>query len=62
MLNKKLKAKIIELYGCQADFAIELNIDESYISRIIHGRRHLSDEEKERWAKLLKCNMQDLFR
>lgn len=55
-MNKQLKAKIIEQYGTQADFAPRVMVDESVVSRIIRGRRFLSPEDAKRWSKALKCD------
>jgi len=55
-MNKKLKAKIIEQFGSQADFAQEIQVDESIISRIVRGRRVLSPEDQARWCEVLKCD------
>ncbi len=55
-MNKKLKAKIIEKFGSQADFAQEIQVDESIISRIVRGRRVLSPEDQAKWLKVLKCD------
>jgi transcriptional regulator with XRE-family HTH domain len=57
----KLRARIIEKFGVQADFAEALGVDESLVSRILHGRRTLSSEDSEKWAKLLKCKAEELF-
>jgi plasmid maintenance system antidote protein VapI len=53
-MNRKLKGKIVERFGCQADFAQMAKVDESVVSRVIHGRRNLPEDEKARWAKILK--------
>lgn len=55
-MNKKLKAKIIEQFGSQSDFAQEIQVDESIISRIVRGRRVLSPEDQAEWCKVLKCD------
>lgn len=54
-MNKKLKAKIIEEYGSQADFAQVMKLDESVISRVINGRRSLNDEDLKEWSRVLGC-------
>ena len=53
-MNRKLRVKIIERFGTQADFAEAANLDDATVSRVVRGRRELSLEEKARWAKLLK--------
>jgi len=55
-MNRKLKAKIVERFGSQADFAAVVGVDESVISRIVNGRRVLSPEDMVRWSKALACN------
>lgn len=55
-MNKKLKARIFDQYGTQADFAQKIGVQESFVSRIIRGRRSLSPEELKRWSKALGCD------
>jgi hypothetical protein len=60
-MNKILKAKIIEIYGTQADFAQAVKTDEPIISRVVRNRRKLKSEQQETWAKALKCDKEDIF-
>ena len=60
-MNKKLKAKIIEVFGSQGDFAHRIRAHESDVSRIVRGRKSLSEKEKKRWASVLGCNPEELF-
>jgi len=55
-MNKKLKAKIVECFGSQADFAQEIKVDESMVSRIVRGRRVLSPGDKVKWCNALNCD------
>ena len=55
-MNKKLKAKIVERFGTQADFAQKIQVDESIVSRIVRGRRVLSPEDQAKWCKVLNCD------
>ena len=55
-MNRKLKARIVERFGSQADFAQEIQVDESIISRVVRGRRVLSPEDQAMWCKVLKCD------
>jgi DNA-binding transcriptional regulator YdaS (Cro superfamily) len=55
-----LKAKIIERFGSQADFAEVVGLDESLVSRIVCGRRLLRREQWRTWAKALKVSVRDL--
>ena len=59
-MNKKLKGRIIQLYGTQADFSTKIKKSEAVVSRIIRGRRTLSKDEQKVWAKALKCRPKDL--
>jgi len=60
-MNTKLKAKIIEKYGTQADFAQVIAADESIISRVVRGRRELDANIQTQWAKVLNCTVEDIF-
>ena len=58
---RKLKAKIVEEFGTQADFAPIIKTDETIISRVVCGRRTLPVETQKRWAAALGCKATDLF-
>jgi hypothetical protein len=60
-MNTKLKAKIIEKYGTQADFAQVIATDESIISRVVRGRRGLDANIQAQWAEVLNCKVEDIF-
>ena len=60
-MNRKLKGKIVEVFGSQSNFAIKIGEDETYVSRVINGRRALDEKKQRRWAKALKVNAQDFF-
>jgi len=59
-MNKKLKAKIVERFESQANFAEIVQTHEATISRVIRGRRALSMEDQKKWAAALKCET-DIF-
>jgi DNA-binding transcriptional regulator YdaS (Cro superfamily) len=61
-MNKILKAKIIMNYGSQVDFAQANGIDETFVSKVIRGRRQLSPEQKKKWARALVCQPEDIFK
>ena len=61
-MYKELKFRIIREHGSQANFAMAVREDESTISRVIHGRRSLPANKREKWAEALKCKPQELFR
>jgi len=60
-MNLKLKAKIVEKYGTQADFAQVVKMDDSLISKIIRGRRKLDIEKQIYWAEALDSTAKELF-
>ncbi len=61
MINKKLKARIFEKFGTQADFAEVIEVNEATISRVVRGRERPSESERKRWSKALSCKPEDLF-
>ena len=60
-MDLKLKAKIVERFGTQADFSQAVAEDESFISRVIRGRRTLSQDRCRIWAEALGCCEEELF-
>jgi len=61
MILKTLKQVIVEKYGSAAEFSMHVLEDESAVSRIINGRRGLSVDRQNVWAKMLKCPRTQLF-
>jgi len=55
-MTKSLRLRILEKFESQANFAMKLKIDESVVSRIIRGRKKLTKENREKWAKALECD------
>ena len=62
MVNWNLKRRIADLYKTQTDFSEVAGVSESFISRVITGRRELPTTKKARWAKLLNCQIKDIFK
>ena len=62
MVNMKLKGRIIEQFRNQADFAQAIGISETVVSRVVRGRRELTDDEKHQWARMLKSKPDELFK
>ena len=60
-MNLDLKAMIVKRFGCQSDFAVVIKTDESIVSRVVRGRRQLSQDEQKRWASLLGCKPAEIF-
>jgi DNA-binding transcriptional regulator YdaS (Cro superfamily) len=60
-MNLKLKIRIIEVFGNQANFAQRMGLQESLVSRVVRGRRSISKQEQKKWAKILRLQAEDLF-
>ena len=60
-MNFLLKTRIIEKFGTQVDFAQEIKVSETLVSKIIRGRRTLDPERQLIWAKALGSNPKELF-
>lgn len=60
-MNRELKGQIIKIAGSQYAFAEMVAEPEPVISQIIHGRRKLPPEKKERWAEILGSDVAKLF-
>lgn len=52
-MNLKLKAMIVEKFANQSNFAFSVREHESMISKVIRGRRELTDQQKQKWAQVL---------
>jgi plasmid maintenance system antidote protein VapI len=61
-MHSRLKARIIEEYGSQSNFAQALREQESFVSEIIHGRKRLSFEKQSRWTKALGRSVSGLLK
>jgi transcriptional regulator with XRE-family HTH domain len=60
-MNLNLKIRIIEVFGSQANFAQQMGLQESLVSRVVRGRRVLSKEDQANWAKTLRLRVENLF-
>jgi len=61
-MNRFLKAKIIEKFGTQADFAIAAKVPEPVVSNVVRNRRTLDPPEQRYWARLLESEPEELFK
>lgn len=61
MKNLFLKARIIERFGTQTDFAKILGLSEDRLSKYIHGRLLPKEEERQLIAKKLECPESEVF-
>lgn len=60
-INVPLKAKILEVYERQCDFAPAAGIREDDLSKIINGRRPPRESEKEKICRTLGVTAEELF-
>lgn len=60
-MNKRLRLRIMEVFGTQSDFALRLGVNESTVSRVVKGRKRLSGVMKGQWARMLGCSQVDIF-
>lgn len=60
MKRNRLKARIVERFGTQADFAAFIKVDESFVSRVVNGRREIPEDQKGAWAKALQARDDEL--
>ncbi|WP_076750772.1 helix-turn-helix domain-containing protein [Desulfatitalea tepidiphila] len=60
-MNIKLKLKIIEHFGTQADFAQKIGTDDAAVSRVVRGRRTLPEDKQVLWAEMLQCDREEIF-
>jgi len=60
-MNLKLKGKIVEKFGSQSRFAQVAEVDETLVSRVVHGYRKLDMDEQIRWAAILDTDRGVLF-
>lgn len=59
--NPMFRNAIMERFLTQGRFAKAAKVDEAVISRIVRGKRKPTLNQKERFAKLLKTPVEDLF-
>jgi hypothetical protein len=58
-MNQELnnvRIEILKRFPTQTDFAVASNISESSVSRVLRGRKKLSEDEVKIWIETLKCN------
>ncbi len=60
-LNLRLKSRITLFFGYQKDFASAVGVDPPFVSKVINGRRSLTEREMGEWARVLGCQVEDVF-
>ena len=58
-LYSKLKGRIVERYGTQANFARKIGISKNSISKKLTGKTEFSQSDIEQWAELLQIEKKD---
>ena len=61
-INKKLKLKIINIFGTQWEFAAAVGVGEDKVSRAVRRREYpKSIKTREKWADALNCKQEEIF-
>ena len=60
-INVRLKTRILERFGTQFYVARALGISEDRLSRIIHGRKEPTPEERKAICRILNVKQEDIF-
>ncbi len=60
--NFALRKRIMEVFETQNAFAEAIEINIGIVSLVINGRYILNDSEKERWANILNCSIDEIFK
>ncbi len=60
MNSRRIKARIIELYGSQWQFAHAIGVQESIVSKVLTGKILLSESAMKTWAKALCVNEREI--
>lgn len=53
---RKLRGRITEIFGTQAEFAKALKISKNSVSNKMTGKTEFSQSDVERWSELLHIN------
>ncbi len=61
MVNNVLKAKIIERFGTQIEFAQAIGASPPHVSMVVRDWQKLSAGDQKRWAEALGCKVSDIF-
>lgn len=60
-MNWPLKRRIFDEYGTHVNFCHVVKESESFVSKVVRNRRKLSTEKMHIWAKMLNCEIKDIF-
>ncbi len=56
----KLRGRIIEVYGSQKKFSVEIKLSEQSVTAKLNGRSDFSQEDIIRWSNCLKISKDDI--
>jgi transcriptional regulator with XRE-family HTH domain len=59
--NNTLRIRISVCCVRQSNFAKQIGVTPSFVSRVVNGKKRLSHGKKREWAKALHCNVSDIF-
>lgn len=57
---RKLRGRIVEIFGSQGKFAEELKVTENTVSRKLNGSVGFSQDDIILWSKMLKIEKEEL--
>jgi hypothetical protein len=57
----ELAVQILRKFGTQENFAFAADEHSSFVSRAVSGHRKVNDDRKKRWARVLQCDVKDIF-
>lgn len=60
-MNRKLKARIIEMYESQINFSHAIHVTPERISRIVRQHEQLKPGEMKEWGAALGCDPREIF-
>ncbi len=55
-MERTIRREILKRFDNQGDFAQKLGMNETQVSRVLHGRRKLTRDEAKAWADVLECD------
>lgn len=59
--TRKLRGRIIEIFGTLQDFAEAIGRTRAYVSNILNGKRYLSQQDIELWAEELEIAPTEIY-
>lgn len=59
--NWKLKARIVETFETQGNFADFMGLHEARVSQVVRGKRRINMGQRKAWAKALGVKVREIF-